>query len=213
MKTSQAVKVTEIDLRKEFKQLYNPPVKEVVLVEVPDLAFLMVDGMGDPNTAQDYQDSLACLYNVSYTLKFLIKKEMSIDYPVMALECLWWTDNILEFSADNKDIWKWTSMIMQPACVTAERVSRVCEELKHKKDLPALPKLRFEHFHEGLSAQIMHIGPYVAEKPTIDKIHAYIKEHGYTLNGKHHEIYLGDPRRAAPEKLKTVVRQAVKRIS
>jgi len=213
MKTSQAVKVTEIDLRKEFKQLYNPPVKEVVLVEVPDLAFLMVDGMGDPNTAQDYQDSLACLYNVSYTLKFLIKKEMSIDYPVMALEGLWWTDNILEFSADNKDIWKWTSMIMQPACVTAERVSRVCEELKHKKDLPALPKLRFEHFHEGLSAQIMHIGPYAAEKPTIDKIHAYIKEHGYTLNGKHHEIYLGDPRRAAPEKLKTVVRQAVKRIS
>jgi len=213
MKTSQAVKVTEIDLRKEFKQLYNPPVKEVVLVEVPDLPFLMVDGMGDPNTAQDYLDSLACLYNVSYTLKFLIKKEMSIDYPVMALEGLWWTDNILEFSADNKDIWKWTSMIMQLACVTAERVSRVCEELKHKKDLPALPKLRFEHFHEGLSAQIMHIGPYAAEKPTIDKIHAYIKEHGYTLNGKHHEIYLGDPRRAAPEKLKTVVRQAVKRIS
>ena len=208
-KVSQAGEVTKIDLRKEFKQLYNPPIKEVVLVEVPDLAFLMVDGKGDPNTAQDYKDSLACLYNVSYTLKFLIKKEMSIDYPVMTLEGLWWTDNILEFSADNKDIWKWTSMIMQPACVTAERVSRVSEELKHKKDLPALPKLRFEHFHEGLSAQIMHIGPYAAEKPTIDKIHAYIKEHGYTFNGKHHEIYPGDPRRAAPEKLKTVVRQPV----
>ena len=213
MKAYQAGEVTKIDLRKEFKQLYNPPVKEVVLVEVPNLAFLMVDGTGDPNTSQDYQDALACLYNVSYTLKFLIKKEMSIDYPVMALEGLWWTDNMLEFSADNKDIWQWTSMIMQPACVTAERVSRVCEELKHKKDLPALPKLRFEHFHEGLSVQIMHIGPYAAEKPTIDKIHAYIKEHGYTFNGKHHEIYLGDPRRAAPEKLKTIVRQPVKRIS
>jgi hypothetical protein len=157
MKASQAGEVTKIDLRKEFKQLYNPPVKEVVLVEVPDLAFLMVDGTGDPNTAQDYQDALVCLYNVSYSLKFLIKKEISIDYSVMALEGLWWTDNMLEFSADNKGIWQWTSMIMQPACVTAELVSRVCEELKQKKDLPALPKLRFEHFHERLSVQIMHI--------------------------------------------------------
>jgi hypothetical protein len=209
----QTNEITKIDLRKEFKQLYSSSAKEVVLVEVPDMTFLMVDGSGDPNTSQEYQDALNTLYSVSYTLKFLIKKEMSIDYPVMALEGLWWTDNILEFSADNKDIWKWTAMIMQPASVTAERVSRVCEELKHKKDLPALPKLRFEHFHEGLSAQIMHIGPYAAEKPTIDKIHAYIKEHGYTFNGKHHEIYLGDPRRAAPEKLKTVVRQPVKRIS
>lgn len=210
---SQARELTKIDLRKEFKQLYNPPAKEVALVEVPDMAFLMVDGSGDPNTAQEYQDALACLYNVSYTLKFLIKKEMSIDYPVMALEGLWWTDDMLEFSTDNKDIWQWTSMIMQPACVTAELVARVCEELKQKKELPALSKLRFEHFHEGLSVQIMHIGPYMAEKPTIEKLHMYIKEHGYTFNGKHHEIYLGDPRRAAPEKLKTVLRQPVKRVS
>jgi len=212
-KVSQAGEVMKIDLRKEYKQLYNPPTKEVVLVEVPDIVFLMVDGSGDPNISQDYQDALACLYNVSYTLKFLIKKEMSIDYPVMALEGLWWTDNMLEFSEDNKGIWQWTSMIMQPACVTAERVSMVCEELKQKKDLPALHKLRFEHFHEGLSAQIMHIGPYAAEKSTIDTLHTYIKENGYVFNGKHHEIYVGDPRRTAPEKLKTVVRQPVKRIS
>jgi len=207
---SQTREVTKIDLRKEYKQLYSPPVKEVVLVEVPDMAFLMVDGSGDPNTSQEYQNALSALYNVSYTLKFLIKKEMTIDYPVMALEGLWWTDNMLEFSSDNKDIWQWTSMIMQPACVTAELVSRVCEELKQKKDLPALSKLHFEHFYEGLSAQIMHIGPYAAEKPTIEKLHAYIKEHGYEFNGKHHEIYMSDPRRAAPEKLKTVVRQPVK---
>jgi hypothetical protein len=209
----QAREVTKIDLRKEFKQLYNPPGKEVELVEVPDMAFLIVDGSGDPNTSQEYKDALNALYNVSYTLKFLIKKEMSIDYPVMALEGLWWTNNMHEFSMDNKDIWQWTSMIMQPVYVTAERVARVCEELKQKKDLPALSKLRFEHFHEGLSAQIMNIGPYAAEKPTIEKLHAYIKEHGYEFNGKHHEIYLGDPRRAAPEKLKTVVRQPVKRVS
>ena len=212
-KVSQAGEVMKIDLRKEYKQLYNPPTKEVVLVEVPDIVFLMVDGSGDPNISQDYQDALACLYNVSYTLKFLIKKEMSIDYPVMALEGLWWTDNMLEFSEDNKGIWQWTSMIMQPACVTAEHVSMVCEELKQKKDLPGLHKLRFEHFHEGLSAQILHIGPYSAEKPTIDTLHTYIKEHGYAFNGKHHEIYLSDPRRAAPEKLKTIVRQPVNRIS
>lgn len=203
---------TKIDLRKELKQLYNPPAKEVALVEVPDMAYLMVDGSGNPNTAQEYQDALNTLYNVSYTLKFLIKKELSIDYPVMALEGLWWTNNMLEFSMDNKDIWHWTSMIMQPECVTAELVARVCEELRQKKDLPALSKLRIERFHEGLSAQIMHIGPYAAEKPTIEKLHAYIKEHGYEFNGKHHEIYLSDPRRAAPEKMKTVVRQPVKRV-
>lgn len=203
---------TKIDLRKELKQLYNPPAKEVALVEVPDMAYLMVDGSGNPNTTQEYQDALNTLYNVSYTLKFLIKKELSIDYPVMALEGLWWTNNMLEFSMDNKDIWHWTSMIMQPECVTAELVARVCEELRQKKNLPALSKLRFERFHEGLSAQIMHIGPYAAEKPTIEKLHAYIKEHGYEFNGKHHEIYLSDPRRAAPEKMKTVVRQPVKRV-
>jgi len=209
----QTKEVTKIDLRKELKQLYNPPAKEVVLVEVPDMNFLMVDGSGDQNTAQEYQDALNALYNVSYTLKFLIKKEMSIDYPVMALKGLWWTNNMLEFSMDNKDIWQWTSMIMQPGCVTAELVTRVCEELKQKKDLPALSKLRFERFHEGVSAQIMHIGPYTAEKPTIEKLHAYMQAHGYEFNGKHHEIYLGDPRRAAPEKLKTVLRQPVKRVS
>lgn len=205
--------VTKIDLRKDFKQLYNPPAKDVVLVEVPDMAFLMIDGLGDPNTAQEYRDALNALYNVSYSLKFLIKKELSIDYPVMALEGLWWTNNMLEFSMGNKDIWQWTSMIMQPVCVTAELVTRVCEELKLKKDLPALSKLRFEHFQEGLSAQVMHIGSYAAEKPTIEKLHTYINEHGYEFNGKHHEIYLGDPRRAAPEKLKTVLRQPVKRVS
>jgi len=209
----QTKEVTKIDLRKELKQLYNPPAKEVVLVEVPDMNFLMFDGSGDPNTAQEYQDALNVLYNVSYTLKFLIKKEMSIDYPVMALEGLWWTNNVLEFSMDNKDVWQWTSMIMQPGCVTAELVTRVCEELKRKKDLPALSKLRFEHFHEDVSAQIMHIRPYAAEKPTIEKLHAFIHAHGYEFNGKHHEIYLGDPRRSAPEKLKTVLRQPVKRVS
>jgi hypothetical protein len=210
---TQTKEVTKIDLRKELKQLYNPPAKEVVLVDVPDMAFLMVDGSGDPNTAQEYQAALNALYSASYTLKFLIKKEMSIDYPVMALEGLWWTNDMLEFSMDNKGIWHWTSMIMQPGCVTAELVTRACEELKQKKELPALSKLRFERFHEGLSAQTMHIGPYAAEKPTIEKLHAYIQEHGYEFNGKHHEIYLGDPRRAAPEKMKTVLRQPVKRMS
>ena len=213
MSTPKAVEVTKIDLRKELKQLYNPSAKEVMLVEVPDMAFLMVDGSGDPNTAQEYKDALNALYNVSYTLKFLIKKEMSIDYPVMALEGLWWTNNMLEFSMDNKDILQWTSMIMQPACVTAELVMRVSEELKQKKDLPALSKLRFERFHEGLSAQIMHIGPYAAEKPAVEKLHTSIQARGYEFNGKHHEIYLSDPRRAAPEKLKTVLRQPVKLMS
>ncbi len=213
IQAQQGKELTKIDLRKELKQLYNPPVKELALVEVPDLAFLMIAGSGDPNTSQAYRDAVETLYNVAYTLKFLIKKEMSIDYPVMPLEGLWWTENMLDFRVDNKDMWQWTSMIMQPTCVTDELVERVRIELKQKKDLRALSMLRFEHFHEGLSAQIMHIGPYAAEGPTIEKLHTFFKERGYTFNGKHHEIYLSDPRRSAPEKLKTVLRQPVKRRS
>ncbi len=180
-------------------------------MDVPPLTYIMVDGEGDPNTSQQYQDAIQVLYALSYTLKFAIKRgEAQVDYVVMPLEGLWWVDEMDEFDIDDKDAWKWTSMILQPEPVTPELFAEAFEEVQKKKNLPALEKARLEELHEGLSAQIMHIGPYAEETPTIEKLHSFIRDNGYELSGKHHEIYLGDPRRAAPEKLKTVIRQPMK---
>ena len=204
----------KLDLRKQFKELYTPPSKNVVTVDVPKFNFLMIDGVGDPNTAQEYQDALAALYAVAYTLKFAIKKQEAIDYPVMALEGLWWVKDVETFTFEQllgrRDEWQWTMMIMQPDCVTRAHIKQAIAEMKRKKDLPALAKIRFESFREGKCAQVMHIGPYSAEQPNIERLHAFITENGHTLRGKHHEIYLGDPRRTKPEKLKTVLRQPFK---
>lgn len=203
--------MAKIDLKKELKHLYKPSAKEVVVVDVPEMNFLMIDGSGDPNTAQEYQDAIEALYAVSYALKFMVKKgEAAIDYVVMPLEGLWWTDDMSQFSADNKDIWKWTAMIMQPEYVTKDLVDEALKQVEKRKNPPALSKIRFESFHEGLGVQIMHIGPYAAEAPTIEKMHGFAKEEGYELRGKHHEIYLSDPRRSAPEKMKTAIRQPVR---
>jgi len=200
----------KIDLKKELKHLYSPSAKDVMIVDIPEMNFLMVDGEGDPNTAQAFKDAVDALYGVSFTLKFMIKKEQAIDYTVMPLEGFWWTDDMTQFSMENKDIWKWTVMIMQPEYVRADLMERAMEAVGKKKNPPALSKIRFESFHEGLSAQIMHIGPYAAEGPTIERLHRAIREKGHVLTGKHHEIYLSDPRKAAPEKMKTVIRQPVK---
>ena len=180
------------------------------VVEVPPMSYLMIDGMGDPNTSQEYTGSIEALYTVSYTLKFLVKKGPEpADYVVMPLEGLWWADNMADFALGNKDAWKWTSMIMQPSFVTAAKVDLALEQVGKKKDLAILSRIRFEKYDEGLSAQIVHIGPYAAETPTIRKLHQFIEDKGYSLRGKHHEIYLSDLRRTAPEKLKTIIRQPI----
>lgn len=174
------------------------------------MSYLMIDGMGDPNTSQEYMGSIEALYAVSYTLKFLAKKgHEPTDYVVMPLEGLWRADNMADFALGNKDAWKWTSMIMQPSLVTGGMVDLALEQVKKKKDLPTLSEMRFEKYDEGLSAQIMHIGSYAAESPAISKLHQFIEDTGYSLRGKHHEIYLSDPRRTAPDKLKTIIRQPI----
>lgn len=140
----------------------------------------------------------------------MVKKGKGVDYAVMPLEGLWRVDDMAKFSVERKDEWKWTSMVMQPKYVTANDVHLAVEKVKMKKNLVALPKLRFESFHEGPAAQIMHIGPYSAEGPNIAKIHSFILSSGHTLSGKHHEIYLNNPSKTAPEKLKTILRQPMK---
>jgi len=200
--------VEKIDLKKELKHLYKPSAKKMETVDISAMNFLMLDGQGDPNTSQDFADAVEALYSVSYALKFMIKKgELQIDYGVMPLEGLWWTDDMTEFNVQSKEKWKWTLMIMQPNFVDQEMVQLAIEQVKSKKNPNALPRIRFESFLEGKAVQLMHVGPFSEEGPTVEKIHAFIKDNGYKLRGKHHEIYLSDIRKAAPEKWKTVIRQ------
>jgi hypothetical protein len=200
---------TKIDFKKELKQLYNPSAKEVSTVDVPALNFLMVNGEGAPSSPQ-YMQSIEALFTVSYTLKFMIKKAQGIDYAVMPLEGLWWMDNMKEFSTERKDEWKWTSMIMQPEYVTVVDVKAAVEQARKKKDMPAIDKVRFESFKEGLAAQILYTGPYADEGPTVTKIHEYIHKNGHELRGKHHEIYLNNAAKLPPQKWKTIIRQPMK---
>jgi hypothetical protein len=204
--------VKKVDLKKELKELYVPSSKEVSIVKVPKMNFLMIDGIGDPNTSKAYSDSIETLYSVSYSIKFILKKEKEIDYVVMPLEGLWWAEDMGQFSTKNKDKWKWTSMIMQPDFVDKKVFEMAFEQVKIKKNLLMLSKIRFQSFSEGLSVQIMHIGPYSAETPTIEKLHKFVKERGHNLRGKHHEIYLSDPRKTAPERIKTIIRQPIEPI-
>jgi hypothetical protein len=198
----------KVDLKKELKHLYQPPKDRVVQVDVPAMNFLMVDGEGDPNTAQSYRDALEVLYPLSYTVKFLVKKgPKAVDYGVMPLEGLWWADDMSAFSVEDKSKWKWTLMIMQPSYVKKAMVDTAIAEVKRKKNPIALSKVRFETFPEGKAAQIMHIGPFSEERPTIEKVHNFIDECGRKRSGKHHEIYLSDIRKADPKKWKTIIRQ------
>ena len=204
--------MAKIDYKKELKQLYHPSAKEVEVIDVPPMNFLMIDGAGDPNTSQEFQDAVEALYTLSYTLKFMIKKgDLGIDYGVMPLEGLWWADDMSQFSIDNKDNWKWTVMIMQPEYVTRELFGAAVEQARKKKNPAALSRVRFEAFSEGKAAQIMHRGPFSEEGPTVERLHNFINENGYGLSGKHHEIYLSDMRKTAPEKLKTIIRQPMKK--
>ncbi len=186
--------------------LYKASAKKVAILDVPPMNFLMMDGQGDPNSSV-FEEAMQAMYAVAYTLKFAIKKQLGVEFKVMPLEGLWWTEDMNDFRMDDKSNWQWTVMIMQPEVVTAEWVARACEEVRHKKNMTTLP--RFESYHEGQAAQTLHIGPYEAEAPTIAALHEFIHQNGYALTGKHHEIYLGDPRRAAPEKLKTIIRQPI----
>jgi hypothetical protein len=206
----------KLDLRKELKYLYSPSAKNVDLVDVPEFQFVMMDGTiqggQTVESSPEFQDAMGALYGAAYTLKFMskLRKAKPIDYTVMALEGLWWTDSG-ELDFTRVEPWHFTVMMMQPEHITEEMFQDAVMQVKKKRDSPALARLRFERFREGLSIQIMHIGPYSEEPATLARMRAYAQDQGYVYRGKHHEIYLGDPRRAKPEKLKTVLRHAVEK--
>jgi hypothetical protein len=205
--------MTSVDFKRELRHLYGPSRKEFTVVDVPPMNFLMVDGHGDPNVAQAYTEAIEALYGTAYAIRFISKKELGIKYVVPPLEGLWWAEDMDAFTSQrDKSAWDWTMMIMQPEWITVELVDRAVEVTARKKALPGLERLRFETYHEGLSVQILHVGSYDDEAPTLARMHGeFMPQHGYRPNGKHHEIYLSDPRRVAPEKLRTVLRQPVTR--
>jgi hypothetical protein len=211
-----------LDLKKEFKYLYAPSAKKVEIVKVPRLQFAMIDGAiekgSEPESSPEFAEATQALYGIAYTLKFMFKKRKTkaVDYPVMALEGLWWVEDG-NFDITIKDNWFYTLMILQPDIVTQDVFEGGLAEVRRKRgDSAALSRLRLATFEEGMCAQMMHIGPYATEPATTERMHEFMRESGYrdcvSLGGKHHEIYLGDPRKADPAKLKTVLRHPVEKI-
>ena len=207
-----------VDFKKRYKELYLPPEKPV-LVDVPGMSFLMADGEGDPNGNPAFQDAVGALYSVSYTLKMLPKKGIVpdgyYDYSVAPLEGLWWLSDGGAFSFDRRGNWAWTVMIRQPEFVTPDLVNALLPEVMKKKPNPALKSLRLESFAEGLCVQMMHGGPFASEPATVTRMEAFMEENNLLCRlgrgGKHHEIYLTDPKKVMPENWKTVLRHPVAR--
>lgn len=197
----------KIDLKRELGPLYRPSANRVVQVDVPAFRFLMIDGEGDPNTSPAYAHAVEALFSVSYTAKFMVKKgAQAIDYAVMPLEGLWWSDDLSAFVNNDRAKWKWTMMILQPDFVAPAVIEEAIAQVRRRKQLAAVDELRLETFAEGRCAQTLHVGPFSEEGPTIQRVHDFIRAHS-ALAGKHHEIYLSDIRRADPARWKTIIRQ------
>ncbi len=202
--------MTKINYQQQLKSFYKPSGKAFSMVDVPPMNFLMLDGAGDPNTVPAFPANTQALYALAYALKFKVRTLTGVDYGVMPLEGLWWTEGG-GFDHDHRENWLWTLLIMQPEHVTAELVGEMAAEVAQKKKLPLVRDIRFEAYHEGLAAHILYTGAYADEGPTIAHLHEYMQSGGHTFNGKHHEIYLNDPLRTAPERLQTVIRQPMRK--
>jgi hypothetical protein len=208
--------VEKLDLKKQYKHLYSPSAKRVELVDVPSFRFLMVDGAIEPGsapgTSPGFQESVQALYSAAYTLKFMSKKNdvRPLDYTVMPLEGLWWVEGG-DFDFRRKDNWHYTLMIHQPDAVYQGMLEEALKQLEKKKgSLPIYSRLRLHDFQEGQCVQTLHLGPYATEPATVENMHHFADENGWSMTGLHHEIYLGNPLQAQPEKLKTILRHPVK---
>ncbi len=201
----------KIDLRKQFKELYSPREKPEIL-EIPKFGYITYTGRGEPGGVA-YTMALNALYSTIYSLKFASKKQ-GRDFMVMPLEGLWWWDNPKVVNLEDappREMWNWTAMIMVPDFITHEILEKLKAEIAERKE-NAIKKVRLERFKEGLSAQILHVGKFSDEPRSQKILHGFIKEQGYRLRGTHHEIYLSNPRRTAPEKWKTILRHPVEKL-
>ncbi|MGZ6004973.1 MAG: GyrI-like domain-containing protein [Candidatus Saccharimonadales bacterium] len=202
----------KIDFKRLFKACYSPKAGQPEIITIPKMQYLMVDGRGDPNESVEFQNAIGALYSTVYGLKFGRKKAgQTPDFSIGPLQALWWTNSDQPFSSNQKQDWHWTAMIWLPDFISSQDVKQQVDLTKAKKPNPALTNLRLENFDEATVVQLMHIGPYSQEQADIELMHKFALNQGYRLSGKHHEIYLGDPRRAAAEKLRTILRQPIRR--
>lgn len=212
--TEIGVQVAPYDVKRELKELYAPKNTAWAIVDVPDQQFIAIDGTGNPNTAPAYASAVQALYAVAYTLKFASKRTADGDFVVGPLEGLWWADQPEAFTSGDKDAWSWTMLISMPSWITQEMIEDAKQTALAKKKLPDISQLRHLTLHEGPSAQVLHVGSYDDEAPVLYELHhTYLEANGLRMSGMHHEIYLGDPRKTAPAKLKTILRQPVERLS
>lgn len=201
----------DVDLKKQFAKLNKPSATEPCFAKVPNSRFLMLDGTGDIG-GPTFQEAVKSLYGLAYPVKFAAKKRLSVRYPVMPLEGLYWDPaGLNEFSPATRDAFAWRLMIVLPNEVTSDFVDEVRASVAEKKDLARLADIRVATFSEGLSIQMMHLGPYTEERRTVDRLFEYADETGVEITGKHHEIYLGKPDRADQTKLKTVIRYGIRK--
>ncbi len=201
-----------IDLWEEHKDLFSPSAAGPELVKVPPLVYLMVDGTGDPSKAPEFRDAIGALYSLAYTAKFALKKSKGVDFRVMPLSARYHAEDPAAFVSGPHFLWKWTVMLAVPPVLSAAALKQAREAVAQKPNAsPALPLVRRETLREGLCVQILHRGPYAEEGPTIESVHRFMREHGLAFAGSHHEIYVSDPNRSAPQRMKTIVRQPVKK--
>jgi hypothetical protein len=212
--------MNKVDFKKQDKAFYSGKVERFDLLTVPLMSYLMIDGQGYPGTSQSFVDAVSALYPLAYNIKFHSKTQLAMDYVVPPLEGLWWADDMNAFVTDNKDEWLWTLMLRLPDWITADIVDDMKQQVltkdKKKKDTQlnpvALEQIRHETLAEGLCVQVLHVGPFSQEGPILKQMHEqFIPENGYTMCGKHHEIYLSDMRKTAPAKLKTILRQPIQK--
>jgi hypothetical protein len=212
----------KLDLKKEFHDLYVPSARKIGILKVPKLQYLMIDGRIEageaPGTSPDFEEAMMAMYGLAYTMKFMLKLRSPnpVDYPVMAVEGLWWVEDG-KFDIAVKDNWLFTLLMLTPPVATQKIFETARDQVRRKRgDSAALGRLRLQSFAEGLCMQTMHIGPYSTEPATVERMRAFAAGQGYEdlvgQGGKHHEIYMGDPRRASPEKLKTVLRHPIRKL-
>jgi hypothetical protein len=204
--------MTTYDVKKERKDLYAPRRGEFAVVDVPTLAFLMVDGHGDPNTEAAYREAVEALFATSYAVRALAKARLGRVHTVGPLEGLWSAADMDTFRTRDKSAWDWTMMIVQPGWITPGLVDEALAAARKKADRPGLEHVRFEAYAEGRSVQILHVGSYDDEAPTLERLHGeFLPAHGLVPTGRHHEIYLSDARKTEPARLRTILRQPVRR--
>jgi hypothetical protein len=199
------------DIKRAHRALYAPSAKDFAVVDVPPMRYLAIDGEGDPNTSRAYADAVEALFSVAYAVKFRSKRTLGRDLVVAPLEGLWRADDPAAFVTRDKSSWSWTMLIAQPEWIDERLVADCVTAVRAKDEKPALDRLRLHRLDEGTSVQILHVGSYDDEGPTLARLHdEWMPQHRLTFNGDHHEIYLSDARRTAPEKLRTVLRQPVR---